>query len=297
MTATAIRPVAADPAVDLRLARLHLRMGQLGLARAALEALAGSGDLDEEGLLALAEARWRTGDLTGAGDAAQAYLASGGEATVGFLIAAEAIAVAGRPGEARRFATQVLQRPDTSLDLLFAGMPRSQVWPADPAQIGRPAPETLFGGQAGARQRRPVPAETAGGGESRPADASAPGPGLWDGDVERIDLPEPSDELEAGRRALDEGRHADAALRLALALREAPELAPAVLTATEPRIRRSPEIEIVRGDAFRMVGHELDARRAWVAAAAALADPRAWVPAGDARMSPGDSAIDLEETT
>jgi hypothetical protein len=59
-----------DP--DLALARIHLRLGSLGLARAELEALAGRDALDIDGLLDLAEARWRTGDLPGAGDAAQA---------------------------------------------------------------------------------------------------------------------------------------------------------------------------------------------------------------------------------
>ena len=34
------RPRPSDPATDRRLARLHLRMGLLGLARAELEALA-----------------------------------------------------------------------------------------------------------------------------------------------------------------------------------------------------------------------------------------------------------------
>ena len=55
---------------DLVLARLHLRLGSLSLARAELETLAGKDMLDAEGVVDLAEARWRTGDITGAGEAA-----------------------------------------------------------------------------------------------------------------------------------------------------------------------------------------------------------------------------------
>ena len=44
---------------DLVLARLHLRLGSLALARAELETLAGQDALDGEGLVDLAEARWR----------------------------------------------------------------------------------------------------------------------------------------------------------------------------------------------------------------------------------------------
>lgn len=292
----ALRPAATDPAVDLRLACLHLRMGQLGLARAALEALAGSGDLDEDGLLALAEARWRTGDLTGAGDAAEAYLASGGEATVALVIAAEAIAAAGRPGEARRFSTRVLEREDIPLDRLFAGMPRSALWPADPAQAGQAAAARLFGGETGARQRRP-PLVERGTGQAATAAGSSDDGKVRDDRGETEQLPQPSDELESGRLALAQGHRAEAALRFALALRESPELAPAVLTATEPRDARSPEIEIVRGDAFRMVGHELDARRAYVQAAGAIADRRSQSRAGPGAGGRGDPTIDPEERT
>ena len=70
--ATAATPTSA--AADLVLARLHLRLGSLGLARAELETMAGRNGLDDEGIRDLAEARWRTGDLPGAGEAAAAYL-------------------------------------------------------------------------------------------------------------------------------------------------------------------------------------------------------------------------------
>ena len=100
---------------DLVLARLHLRLGSLGLARAELEEMAGSGTLDEEGLVDLAEVRWRTGDLTGAGEAATVALAAGSEAIVAFVIAAEATAAVGRPAEARRLASRALELADLSV--------------------------------------------------------------------------------------------------------------------------------------------------------------------------------------
>src|SRR4051812_28876691 len=81
----------------LRLATLHLRMGMLPLARAELEAAAGRGKLDEPALLDLAEARWRTGDLAGAGEAAHAVIGRGLEAPLAYVIAAESIAALGRP--------------------------------------------------------------------------------------------------------------------------------------------------------------------------------------------------------
>jgi hypothetical protein len=265
---TAATPRPADPATDLRLARLHLRMGQLGLARAELEALAGSGDLDDDGLLALAEARWRTGDLTGAGEAAQAYLSTGGESITALVIAAESVAAAGRPGEARRIAGRALEQKEVPLDRIFAGMPRSSIWPVDPAEAGRPT-ATLFGEPAARPVVAAPPAET----PAAPAEVAAPstpdGPGLWDTD-DSATLPDPADVLESGRQALAAGQPDQAAFRLGLVLRTAPDLAAAVLDATE-RAPRTPELEVVRGDAFGVLGSELEARRAYAAAAAALA--------------------------
>ena len=69
--------VAPERDVDLVVAHLHLRLGSLQLARAELEEMAGKGTLDDEGLIDLAEARWRTGDLTGAGEAANVALSAG----------------------------------------------------------------------------------------------------------------------------------------------------------------------------------------------------------------------------
>lgn len=277
-------PRPADPATDLRLARLHLRMGQLGLARAELEAMAGSGDLDDAGLLALAEARWRTGDLAGAGEAAQAYLAPGGDDVTALVIAAEAVAAVGRPGEARRIAGRALEQADVPLDRIFAGMPRSSIWPADPADAAQP---TLFGAEPAGRRRT----ERAAGAVTAPVDVveteqpRSSGPGFWDTEAVESDLlPDPVDLIEAARHAFDAGDPRTAAVKLALALRAGPELAPAILELTEAARRRTPEVELARGDAFRLVGRELDARRCYAAAAGAAP------PSRDRGRTPPDPA-------
>ena len=103
----------------------------LTLARAELESMAGDGTLDDDALLDLGEARWRTGDLSGAGDAAIAYLDTGRESTLAFVIAAEAQAALGRPAEARRLVAKALGGDAGSLEGVFAGMPRASIWPAE----------------------------------------------------------------------------------------------------------------------------------------------------------------------
>ncbi len=174
---------APSRGADLVLAGLHLRMGSLSLARAELETLAGAGALDALGAVDLAEARWRTGDLVGAGEVAREVLAGGLEAVVVLVIAAEAAAGLGRPSEARRIAGRALTLADGPIDPVFAGMPRSAVWPADPAEPV-PSPATLF---------PPDRAAHPGDGDAPVTDAAAeddvlhlhPGPlpddpGLWD---------------------------------------------------------------------------------------------------------------------
>jgi hypothetical protein len=65
--------------------------------------------------------------------------------------------------------------------------------------------------------------------------------------------------------ALVAGRHDEAALRFAIALRLAPAIAPAILEATAGA--RVPGLMIVRGDAYRLAGHENEAREAYLVAA------------------------------
>lgn len=247
--------------------------------------LAGAGNLDDDGLLALAEARWRTGDLPGAGEAAQACLAAGRTDVLALVIAAEATAALGRPGEARRLAGQALETADIPLDAIFAGIPRSLIWPADPSEAGRaegmlfPAPEPSL---------RPGPASTTGAPATAPDQIDRPpephdpsAPGLWDIQggprVLAGELPQPAAEIAAATAALADGRYGDGAVHLAIALRLASALAPAVLELVEASERRTPELELVRGDAYRLVGHELEARRAYATAATGVVrDRRGW---------------------
>src|SRR4051812_25709902 len=77
----------SDQAEDVRIARLHLRLGMLTIALAELEELEGRSALDAEGLGALAEARWRAGDLEGAADAATRHLDGGGGDPIALCVA------------------------------------------------------------------------------------------------------------------------------------------------------------------------------------------------------------------
>ncbi len=291
--------VSSDPAgmvavprrqADLALARVHLRLGSLALARTELEMLAGAGELDGPGRVDLAEVRWRTGDLARAGEAATDALALMGDEPVALVIAAESASALGRPNEARRLAMRAIDCIGSSVDAIFAGMPRSAVWPADAAEPP-PTPATLF-------QQEPIaaPVRRAGDSDTFPAstlrapttDLTTMGssshasltPGFWDADagVEPVapELPDPAEELEAAARALAAGALDEAALRFALALRLAPALAPAVLEATEGAVGAGgragsgpagPALSVVRGDAFRLAGLEMEARRAYAMAA------------------------------
>ena len=138
-------PAPSERPLELRLASIHLRTGVLALARAELETSAGRGELDDAALLDLAEVRWRTDDVTGAGEAAAAYFATGREDTLALVIATEATASIGRSTEARRLAARALSRGDVPIDAIFLGIRPSSYWPATSAMTGEPA-GTLFGG-------------------------------------------------------------------------------------------------------------------------------------------------------
>ena len=277
--------------VDLALARAHLRLGSLALARTELETLAGLGALDAPGLVDLAEVRWRTGDLPGAGEAAVVALDAGADDPVALVIAAEAASADGRPGEARRLATLAMSRLRGRIDRVFAGMPRSAVWPPDAAEPP-PTAGTLFHRDtdddssvaALRRATAKASATTAAGGSAvagaSPQDGSnsttgvgdsPAGPltlGFWDADSgvpATGDMPDPDEAFHAGRAALVAGAVEEAAFRFSLALRFAPALAPAVLEAVDGA--RSVPLIMVRGDAYRLVGHESEARQAYALAA------------------------------
>jgi tetratricopeptide (TPR) repeat protein len=285
---------------DLALARLHLRLGSMALARAELETLAGRDALDQDGLIDLAEARWRTGDIAGAGEAAAAALDDEDGPLLALVVAAEAAAARGRPTEARRLADRAMEVAGGSIDVLFAGMPRAGVWPPD-AAAPPPSPTTMFDPprrSSSVVHRHPRPHEevsaataihaAAGAPPARPGDeADAATLGLWEATAAShhadltpgvttgteadgltdgaSDLPVGDTELGLGRAALEAGDPDEAAVRLGLVLRVAPVLAPAVLDLIEGRTERG--LALVRGDAYRLVGREIEARRAFTEAA------------------------------
>jgi hypothetical protein len=261
-----------ERAVDLVLARIHLRLGSLGLARAELETMAGRNALDEEGIRDLAEVRWRTGDLPGAGEAAAAYLEARPDDVIALIIAAEIQAGLGRPGEARRLAGRALQQSDGPIDAVFAGMPRSSIWPIDPGSAAEPA-GVLFAelGAADSGSAFAAPPVTELVTATDPGtEREARGPGLWDRHASTVapSLPDPAELLARARDALAADRPGQAAAGLALAIRAEPSLAPAVLDLIAGR--PEPVLALVRGDAHRIVGHEAEAMRDYAAAVAAI---------------------------
>ena len=240
--ATAVTAEDERP-IPLRLAALHLRMGSLALARAELESLAGRGMLDDAALLDLAEVRWRTGDLSGAGDAANVLLERGRTDRLALVIAAEAVSALGRPGEARRLAARALEEDASPLEPLFAGIPRSLIWPADvaveheapPSDVGEPVPARV---PAGAVSPRPM------GADATPAPTGA------------------AEAYAGGQAALGAGDDVLAAVRLGVALRLEPGYARDVLAAIGDRAT-DPALALVAGAALRLLGRESEALAAF----------------------------------
>ncbi|MBI3745639.1 MAG: insulinase family protein [Chloroflexi bacterium] len=277
-------PVARASAVEQRVAGIHLRLGAYLLARAELEQLAAADRLDVAGLADLAEVRWRTGDLDTAARAAAAHLEAGGGQPIARVVAAEAAAAAGRPGEAREHVAALADLTVEALERHFAGMPRRAFWPAAPAVAVEPL--EAFGPGRGAKVRPPATAPQ-GAAEGAPDPrASLDGPGLWPDDVPpaptgarpsgRTPAPSssPADLLAQGRtdiRAGSPDRLSVGIERLALALRMDATLAPGVLEALGRR--HEPAALVLRGDACRILGRVLDAEAAYTAAAAALEEP------------------------
>jgi len=230
--------------VEARLARLHLRTGMLALARAELETLAARGELDSTALADLAEARWRSGDLPGGGEAAVAHLDGGGAEPIALVVAAEALAARGRTADARATAERLLAAlagtGDDPLEALFAGQPRSAAWPATEVETVR----------SGATRRGAVTGSTAG----RPGGAAA----------------SPHDEVATVEAAIAAGDLRGVAVRLGIILRDEGALAPLVLSLADRALAHSERagasaaaLHLVRGDAFRSLGREIEASAAF----------------------------------
>ena len=279
---------------EVRLARLHLRVGMLTLAQAELEDLERRGELDGQSRSLLAEARWRSGDADGAATAARAHLDAGGTDPISLCIAAEAAAAEGRPGEARALMDRLGPPDAATLDALFAGMPRRGFWPSAPpeaaeeatlfAELGRTRAEssgraspTDTDTPADARRREaresavPGPKQVIDATEGLwPATASAsPGPGAGErhGGAVKALAQDPVAELQRARAELP-AEPDRALLRLALTLRLDPTLAPAVLDLVAGR--SEPAAALLRGDAQRLLGRHLEAEAAFASAAAGL---------------------------
>jgi hypothetical protein len=346
-----------QPGLEMRLARIHLRTGSLFMARAELEALAAREQLDTAAHLDLAEARWRTGDLHGAGEAAAAYLGAGGGEALGFVISAEANTMANRPAEARRHAEMALQSGLSELAPVFAGLPRRAAWPAvawatadvDAAPAGpaasavavsvaAAAPDAVVEGEpvavAGDLPVTSPPAE-APVEEATEAPADEPvapaGPVM---PVEETPVEPPSGpvvpaeivpaaeepslpaaptagapssdevthagegagtEVAAGRSLLDAGDPLMAALHFGVAIRLNPASAAAVLDAIGDR--QDLPLQLVRGDALRLLGQEDDAGTTYKSVASALgaARPRPPEPAEPEPAEPEPAAPEPAE--
>jgi hypothetical protein len=278
-----------------RLARLHLGTGLLRLARVELEELAGEGRLDADGVLDLAEARWRTGDLRGAAEAAGAWLEAGAATGAGenggrpgalaHALVAEGLAVRGREDDAVVHVAATLDALGAeptgvagshdaarslsgALDALFAGIaPRAEAWPAFEPRV--------LGASADAR------AADAAAADGAPAAAASPG-GWSSGAVARAPSWEAGaaapDPIAAADDRLAAGEDSAAAVLLILALRATPLRALEVLGRADAALseRSSAGLLLARAEALRVLGRH-DA--AGIAYAVADAHARGGAPA------------------
>lgn len=234
------------------MAHLHLRTGLPALARVELETLAGRGELGAPALADLAEARWRGGDLSGAAEAARAHLDQGGDEVLAEVVVIEALVAAGDHRDARRLAQRVLSRADVdaaTLDLVFAGHPRSSAWSSTSVAVTPPAAVATRALAAVARVR------------------NAP------------TTSRPGDDVAAAEVALGRGDALGAAGLLGVVLREEPALAAMVLSLAErglavtgPVGPAAAALQLVRGDALRLLGRASEASAAFQGSRRALAD-------------------------
>jgi hypothetical protein len=287
------------PATARRLARVHLRTGLLRLARAELEQLAGDDALDDDGVLDLAEARWRTGDLRGAAVAAEAWLdsgvtpvnpagnptdgddavsprrrgpVSGRSAALAHALVADGLSARGREDDAAVHVLASLdaladhpgKSRDADLDALFAGMtPRSDAWPA-------------FGSSRGAT-RQAEPTAAAARARTLAGDASShPG----------------SDPITAAQERLRAGDDVAAAVLFVLALRTTPERAAQVLEAIGGAIAARPgaALLLARAEALRALGRPEAAAIAYAAAEAQARNGTPGRSPGPARLRQGQAS-------
>ncbi|MEO8469228.1 MAG: hypothetical protein ABI573_06125 [Chloroflexota bacterium] len=251
-----------------QLARIHLRVGSLQLARAELEALVAVGSISTAGLADLAETRWRGGDLEAAAVAAADHQAAGGLEPVALVILAEWAAVDGRPDEAEKHVTALVSLTEASLSALYAGMPRRANWPSVGAAESVDAPPVE--GPVKSRRGRAASSRPAATAET-PGNAGEPASKVRSESGQMTAFPDGESllrEARADMRSSEPERMGLAFDRLALALRWHPSVAPDVVELVARR--GEPGALLVRGDALRSLGRLLEAEAAYAAAAAAL---------------------------
>ena len=251
-----------------QLARIHLRVGSLLLARAELEALAVAGSIGSAGLVDLAEARWRCGDLEVAGAAAADHQSAGGGEPLALVILAESAAAAGRPDEAERHIVALGSLTDPLLSAMFAGMPRRADWTSVGTVESVDAPAST----APARSRRSRVATTSVTETTEPpstvGEGSSKARPLHKGTAAFPDAQTLLLEARADMGSSEPERMGLAFDRLALALRWHPSVASEVVELVARR--QEPGALLVRGDALRSLGRLLEAEAAYTAAATAL---------------------------
>ena len=226
----------------------------LALARAELEILAGAAPLDAAGLVDLAEARWRTGDLPAAGEAAAAsprpaartrpialrHRGRGGRRAG----PAERGPPPGRPGAgAAPTADRRALRRHAALGRLAGRRRRAAADRRARSSTRSPARRPACAPATPTRpwSRRAAPDGRRSDGDAparRPADARLLGRGPAPAPTGGRRAAGSGGGARCGRAALVAGAIDEAALRLALVLRLAPALAPAVLDATDGRRAR-----------------------------------------------------------
>jgi hypothetical protein len=295
---------------DARLARLHLRGGMIALARAELEHMAGAGTLDREALVDLAEARWRSGDVDGAAEAAEAHILAGGKEPIAHVVAAEALDRRGHLIDARGHSALVIERLGRGVDRLFAGESRSSAWPTEvPGVMDTGASEPgrwglLVGGREVAdpdadtwvllkppapmypegrhgRQGHGVPGNGASfaarrGAPPGPALMTPVGPGASLSDL--VDAGRAAGlELEVVEQLIESGELSGVPERLALLLRMDRALGPVILSLADRVIAKQTSeasglsaLHVLRGDAYRGLGREAEAMSAYQEAMRAL---------------------------
>jgi len=258
---------ASGRGADLRVARLHVRGGNYAHARAELEALAGRDVLDREGILDLAEVRWRTGDLVGAAVAAAAWLEEGDDAgapsVLAHVISAEAAAARGAlDGAAAHVEAASAGLGDRgALDALLAGIAPRATWPWDAEAVAAPGLPPA--------PAAPPPSVATTGPAAPPPGSSVPGPAATTTATAGVPLSRAAADLVAAGVALLGGAPERAAIVLALAVRADRAAAEAVLAALDaagPTPAAAAALAFVRAEAFRAAGRHEEARIAYASA-------------------------------